>query len=95
MEQIKMLARVPITEFRREFQKIRPRFTVWVRLAIFSKRLAPKKTLPLMMSILLLVAAETIQKKGKEEKKQVTPRNVYIPILEISLPFLMMPCPPL
>jgi hypothetical protein len=95
MEQIKILARVPMTEFRKEFQKVRPRFTVWIRLERFSMRLVPKRTLPLMMSILLLVAAETIQKKGKDEKKQVTVRNEYIAIREISLVFLMIPCPPL
>jgi hypothetical protein len=94
MEQIKTLARVPMTEFFREFQKVCPRFTVWVRVKRFRIRLVPKKTLPLMMSILLLVAAEIIQKKGKEEKKHMIPRNEYIRILEKRLPFLMIPCPP-
>jgi hypothetical protein len=95
MEQIKTLARVPVTEFFREFQKVCPRFTVWIRVKRLLMRLVPKKTLPLMMSILLLVAAEIIQKKGNEEKKHIIPRNEYIRIPEKSLPFLMIPCPPL
>jgi hypothetical protein len=94
MEQIKTLARVPRIEVFREFQKVCPRFTVWVRVKRFLIRLVPKKTLPLIMSMLLLVAAEIIQKKGKEEKKHIIPRNEYIKMLEKSLRFLMTPCPP-
>jgi hypothetical protein len=61
MEQINKLAAVPARAFRREFQKTLPRATEEIKVLIFSIKYVPKKSFPLTMSTLLLVAAETIQ----------------------------------
>jgi hypothetical protein len=85
MEHTKRLAKVPIILIRSEFQKARPTDTVAVRVLIFSTRYDPKKNLPLIISILLLVAEIIIHKKGITEKKQTKIRKAYMGIFKTAL----------
>jgi hypothetical protein len=85
MEHTKRLAKVPSTLIRREFQKALPTDTVAVRVLMFSTRYDPKKNLPAMMSILLLVIEIIIHRKGITEKKQTTIKKAYMGIFENAL----------